>query len=445
MKRILIMTLINFATLILRAAVVNGSCGTSLTWSLNTNDSTLVIEGSGTMTPNPSYLTYSSYIKHVSLPQGITHIGINAFYDCTNLVSVSIPSSVTTIDVYAFRGCEKLTSVNIPNNVTTLEQGAFYDCTGLLSITLPNNITTIASNLLSNCPKIKTIFIPNSVSQIKGSAFSQCSSLESIIIPGSVTSIGDYAFSNDTSLKTLTIPNSVSTIGRFTFNDCTGLTSLTCESVFPPTLGENAFKNVNKSIPLFVPAQSIGTYANTILWEEFANIVAIGTIIGTYRVEFRDWNNTLLKVDSVNYGNAATAPQEPYRPGYTFTGWDVDFGSVTSDLIITAQYELGEEVNFTINFMSQGSNDDLYTNNVVLKVPAAPEIEGFIFIGWQPVSEIIGNNTIKIEAIYEADEPTTALEVVISPTNPSQKLFRNGNVYILRDDKTYSIQGIEVH
>ena len=36
---------------------------------------------------------------------------------------------------------------------------------------------------------------------------------------------------------------------------------------------------------------------------------------------------------------SATAPANPTREGYTFTGWDKDFSNVQSDLIITAQYE----------------------------------------------------------------------------------------------------------
>ena len=45
----------------------------------------------------------------------------------------------------------------------------------------------------------------------------------------------------------------------------------------------------------------------------------------------------MLKTQTVNYGGAATAPANPTREGYTFTGWDVDFSNVQSDLVVTAQ------------------------------------------------------------------------------------------------------------
>ncbi len=68
------------------------------------------------------------------------------------------------------------------------------------------------------------------------------------------------------------------------------------------------------------------------------SVTAIYTI-NKYLVTFNDYNGSLLKLDSVEYGNAATAPSEPVRTGYSFNGWDINFSNVTSDLIVTALYE----------------------------------------------------------------------------------------------------------
>ncbi|MBE6981907.1 MAG: hypothetical protein E7437_06275 [Ruminococcaceae bacterium] len=41
---------------------------------------------------------------------------------------------------------------------------------------------------------------------------------------------------------------------------------------------------------------------------------------------------------TVESGKAATAPAEPTRKGYAFSGWDKRFDNVTGNLVVTAQY-----------------------------------------------------------------------------------------------------------
>jgi len=59
----------------------------------------------------------------------------------------------------------------------------------------------------------------------------------------------------------------------------------------------------------------------------------------TYTVTFQDFDGTVLKTQTgIASGAAATAPANPVREGYTFIGWDRDFSSVTSDLLVKALY-----------------------------------------------------------------------------------------------------------
>lgn len=185
-------------------------------------------------------------------------------------------------------------------------------------------------------------------------------------------------------------------------------------------------------------------------WDkDFSNVTDHMTVtaqyqINRYQVRFLDYNGTELQTDSVEYQSAATAPSTPYRQGYTFIGWDKDFTSITSDLDIYAQYEMGEDYDMTIVFTnSEDNNSEIYSQSLTIKVPAAPEIVGFTFLYWQPVAEPL-TDTITIQAIYKADTLTSAPEVYVNPANPAQKLLRNGQVYILKDDKTYTIMGAQI-
>ncbi|HMM06783.1 MAG TPA: InlB B-repeat-containing protein [Clostridiales bacterium] len=63
-----------------------------------------------------------------------------------------------------------------------------------------------------------------------------------------------------------------------------------------------------------------------------------------YTVVFKDYDGKVLKSEEVPYLDGATAPTAPaeagHREGYTFTGWDKDFSSVTQAMTVTAQYKV---------------------------------------------------------------------------------------------------------
>ncbi len=83
-------------------------------------------------------------------------------------------------------------------------------------------------------------------------------------------------------------------------------------------------------------------------WDvDFSNVTSDLTVmalyeINQYLVTFLDWDGSVIAKDYVNHGSAATAPADPEREGYTFIGWDTDFSNVTGDLTVTAMYEENE-------------------------------------------------------------------------------------------------------
>ena len=47
-------------------------------------------------------------LQKVTICEGVTTIGVRAFYLCKELQTICIPASVSYIDYVAFSGCEKL-------------------------------------------------------------------------------------------------------------------------------------------------------------------------------------------------------------------------------------------------------------------------------------------------------------------------------------------------
>ena len=72
--------------------------------------------------------------------------------------------------------------------------------------------------------------------------------------------------------------------------------------------------------------------------------------IDRYTVTFYDWDGTVLKVETVAWGQAATPPADPTREGYTFIGWDFDFTNVVWDLAVNAEYVKNAETVYTVEY-----------------------------------------------------------------------------------------------
>ena len=104
------------ATALAADIVDSGTCGAEVTWTLD-SEGVLTISGSGYMYDNGSSASGApwygsrSRVKSAVIADGVTSIGVYAFYDCTSLTSVTIPDSVTIIEWGAFSDCDNLTDV----------------------------------------------------------------------------------------------------------------------------------------------------------------------------------------------------------------------------------------------------------------------------------------------------------------------------------------------
>ena len=138
-----------------------------------------------------------------------------------------------------------------------------------------------------------------------------------------------------------------------------------------------------------------------------ANLVVTAQYsINTYTVTFKDWNGTVLKTQQVQYGGAATAPANPTRTGYTFTGWDKAFTNVTADLVVTAKYSINS---YTVTF-KDWNGTVLKTQQVqyggAATAPANPTRTGYTFTGWDKAFTNVTANLV-VTAQYVQNEPVS--------------------------------------
>ena len=92
----------------------SGTTG-NLTWMLYT-DGSLIIKGSGTMPNYPAgdtpWSSYMNSITSVTIENGVTTVGNNAFRDGTNIKIVTMPNSITVIRENAFSNCSKIAEIS---------------------------------------------------------------------------------------------------------------------------------------------------------------------------------------------------------------------------------------------------------------------------------------------------------------------------------------------
>ena len=83
----------------------------------------------------------------------VTELGSDAFDGCVSLTSVTIPSGLTEISDNCFANTG-LVNIEIPDNISAIGMQAFYNCSNIESITIPASVQTIGSGVFCYCNKL---------------------------------------------------------------------------------------------------------------------------------------------------------------------------------------------------------------------------------------------------------------------------------------------------
>ncbi len=143
---------------------------------------------------------YRHEITSVTVENGITEIGRQAFGLLYKAETVSLPESLVCIGAGAFSGMLSLEEISIPVNVKEINSGAFSHCVCLKKLNIPEGLEIIGDSVFSLCLSLKEIVLPeNAEGIISVDFFAGCYDLEKLIIPNGITFKTSTAFESDIS------------------------------------------------------------------------------------------------------------------------------------------------------------------------------------------------------------------------------------------------------
>lgn len=199
----------------------------------------------------------------------------------TTLKSIILPKTLISIGKSAFSTCPNLKSIDIGNSITTIGVDAFIGCYGLTTVKMGSSVTTIGATSFQYCYALNDLTIGDHVVSVGNAAFDNCTSITKLAIPNSLTTIGPSAFTR-LGITELTIPSTVSKIELGAFYGCSGIKTIYSLNPIPPVC-DNCFPLVTNVTAVYVPASSVSSYKNALVWSDcFYSQIKAMPISGTF-------------------------------------------------------------------------------------------------------------------------------------------------------------------
>lgn len=211
-----------------------------------------------------------SAITECKITEGTRVIADVAFG--SSLASVSIPDSVVNIGYEAFH------YTALYKNAAKWEDNVLYIDHCLIDVKqevfmgeqeVKKGTRVIAEAAFARSFALTGITLPDSLVTIGAYAFRSCTALPSVEVPYGVSYVGTYAFDGCAILTSVSLPSSLEYMGINVFKGCQSLASIKVFATKPPMVNETL--GVNKSIPVYVPEESIEAYKAADGWCEFTN------------------------------------------------------------------------------------------------------------------------------------------------------------------------------
>ena len=201
--------------------------------------------------------------------------------------SFSLPSSLTTLNFgdnvqsisqMAFKDCTSLTgTLTLPNSLTTIGDQAFYNCYGFEGIVMGNSVETIGNEAFRNCGGFKgELTLPETLLSVGNNAFASCDEISTINYNAiNCTEMGNAqspVFYDCASVAHINIGANVQSIPNYAFKRCSTVVDMSVAAEVPPTIYSSTFGTVSRNIPVSVPLGSSPAYRTAQYWKEFFHI-----------------------------------------------------------------------------------------------------------------------------------------------------------------------------
>lgn len=180
-----------------------------------------------------SYSAPARKITEISLSDGVTEIGNNAFDGCTELKAITFGKNVEVIGNSAFAGCYLLNSADLSSSLRSIGADAFGGCSSLNAVRLPESLETIDASAFRSCG-LREVVVPADVTRIANQTFEACQSLVKVVLSDKTTSIGESAFNECSSLTEINFPAELKAVENNAFYNCSSLLNVN----IPGTLDE---------------------------------------------------------------------------------------------------------------------------------------------------------------------------------------------------------------